>query len=93
MATPTIHPTPNVPESAVHKAPNWLISPSAFGSLVTESLIALGILSWIKPVLQVVNMCEIVKIAIIGIPQIQVSICVTIAINASMINLSTGDLL
>ena len=40
VPTPTIFPVPIVAAREVTKAPNWLTSPSASLSLLTESLIA-----------------------------------------------------
>ena len=45
VATPTMLPVPMVAAKAVAKAPNWLTSPCSVLSLVTESLMALNILS------------------------------------------------
>lgn len=53
VATPTMLPVPMVADSAVHKAPNWLMSPGASGSFVTDSLMAVGSLRWMKPVRKV----------------------------------------
>ncbi len=55
VPTPTMLPVPMVAESAVQRAPNWLMSPGAFGSLVTESLMPRPSLRWMKPVLNVRN--------------------------------------
>ena len=57
VATPTIFPVPIVAASAVVSAPNWLISPSAEVSFVTESLIALKICVCITLVLIVKRTC------------------------------------
>ena len=53
VPTPTMLPVPMVADSAVHSAPNWLMSPGASGSLVTDSLMAVGSLRWMKPVRKV----------------------------------------
>ena len=45
VATPTMLPVPMVAARAVARAPNWLTSPCSVLSLVTESLMALNILS------------------------------------------------
>ena len=50
LATPTMLPVPMVADRAVHKAPNWLMSPGASGSLVTDSLMAVGSFRWMNPV-------------------------------------------
>ena len=46
VATPTILPVPMVAASAVASAPNWLTSPSAWLSLLTESLMPVKSLRW-----------------------------------------------
>ena len=51
VPTPTMLPVPMVADSAVVSAPNWLMSPGASGSFVTDSLIAVGSLRWM-------NRCE-----------------------------------
>lgn len=58
VPTPTMLPVPMVADSAVHKAPNWLMSPGASGSFVTDSLMAVGSLRWMKPVRKVKKMCD-----------------------------------
>ena len=52
VPTPTMLPVPMVADSAVHSAPNWLMSPGASGSFVTDSLMAVGSLRWMKRVLE-----------------------------------------
>ena len=59
VPTPTMLPVPMVADNAVHSAPNWLMSPGASGSLVTDSLMAVGSLRWMKPVRKVRKMCEL----------------------------------
>ena len=56
VATPTMLPVPIVAASAVVKAPNWLMSPSALlgSSLLTDNLMAVPILRWMKRVRTVV---------------------------------------
>ena len=58
VPTPTMLPVPMVADSAVVRAPNWLMSPGASGSLVTDSLMAVGSLRWMKPVRKVRNRCD-----------------------------------
>ena len=56
VPTPTIFPVPMVAASAVVSAPKLDTSPSASGSLVTESLIPFVMdFHWIKPVLKVIK--------------------------------------
>ena len=50
VPTPMMLPVPMVEERAVVSAPNWETSPSASGSLVTDSLMALKMSFWMKPV-------------------------------------------
>ena len=56
VPTPTMLPVPMVADRAVHKAPNWLMSPGASGSLVTDSLMAVGSFRWMNPVRKVKKM-------------------------------------
>ena len=74
VPTPTMLPVPMVAESAVHKAPNWEISPGASGSLVTESLMAVGSLRWMKPVRMVRKMCAPKRSTSMGTPHTHESI-------------------
>ena len=76
VATPTMLPVPMVADSAVHSAPNWLMSPGASGSFVTDSLMAVGSLRWMKPVRNVRNRCDPRRITIIGGPHTNASISV-----------------
>ena len=85
VPTPTILPVPMVDASAVVSAWNWLTSPGESGSFVTDSRIPVNVLRWIKPVRTVMNRCVPISITIIGRPQIQLSIAVTILENVSMI--------
>ena len=55
VPTPMIFPVPMVEASAVVRAPNWLMSPWASGSFVTDSLMAVKVFFWIKPVRTVIN--------------------------------------
>ena len=73
VPTPTMLPVPMVADSAVHSAPNWLMSPGASGSLVTDSLMAVGSLRWMKPVRKVRKMCEPNSSTSIGGPQTKAS--------------------
>ena len=57
VPTPMIFPVPIVEASAVVSAPNWLTSPSASVSLVTDKRIAVPIFLWITPVRIVMKMC------------------------------------
>ena len=78
VATPTMLPVPIVADSAVHKAPNWEMSPSASGSRVTESLIARGSFLWMKPVRTVRKTCDPKSRMIIGGPQTAASMLLMI---------------
>ena len=78
VPTPTMLPVPMVAESAVVRAPNWLMSPGASGSFVTDSLMAVGSLRWMKPVRMVRNRCDPRRITIIGGPQTNASISLMI---------------
>ena len=69
VATPTMLPVPMVAESAVVSAPNWLMSPSASGSFVMESLMASGSLRWMNPVRAVRNRWLPRRSTIMGTPQ------------------------
>ena len=73
VPTPTMLPVPMVADSAVHKAPNWLMSPGASGSFVTDSLMAVGSLRWMKPVRKVRKMCDPSSSTSIGGPQTKAS--------------------
>ena len=59
VPTPTMLPVPMVAASAVVSAPNCVMSPSASdgSSLVTESLMPVPSLRWMKPVRIVMKMC------------------------------------
>ena len=59
VPTPTMLPVPMVAASAVVSAPNCEMSPSDLcgSSLVTESLMAVPSLRWMKPVRTVMNTC------------------------------------
>ena len=73
VPTPTMLPVPMVADSAVVSAPNWLMSPGASGSFVTDSLIAVGSLRWMNPVRNVRNRCDPSKSTIIGGPHTKAS--------------------
>ena len=55
VPTPMIFPVPIVEARAVVRAPNWLTSPSALVSLVTDRRMAVPILRWITPVRMVMK--------------------------------------
>ncbi len=84
VATPTMFPVPMVADNAVHSAPNWLMSPGASGSLVTDSLMAVGILRWMKPVRIVRNTWDPNSNTSIGTPQTNASIELMTSTTASM---------
>ncbi len=84
MPTPTILPVPMVEASAVVSAWNWLTSPGESGSFVTDRRMPVKVLRWMKPVRTVINRCVPSSSTIIGSPQIQLSIAVTILENASI---------
>ena len=73
VATPTMLPVPMVADSAVVSAPNWLMSPGASGSFVTDSLMAVGSLRWMNLVRNVRYRCEPSKSTIIGGPHTNAS--------------------
>ena len=68
VPTPTMLPVPMVADSAVVSAPNWLMSPGASGSFVTDSLMAVGSLRWMNRVRIVRYRCEPNSSTIIGGP-------------------------
>ena len=57
VPTPMMFPVPMVEDRAVVRAPNWDTSPSESSSFVTDSLMALKISFWMKPVRTVMKMC------------------------------------
>ena len=57
VPTPMMLPVPMVEDSAVVSAPNCDTSPSASGSFLTDSLMALKMSFWINPVRTVMNRC------------------------------------
>ena len=78
VPTPTMLPVPMVAESAVASAPNWLMSPGASGSFVTESLMAVPSLRWMKRVRIVRYRGDPSKTTIIGTPQTTASMSLMI---------------
>ena len=78
VPTPTMLPVPMVADSAVVSAPNWLMSPGASGSFVTDSLMAVGSLRWMNRVRIVRYRCEPNSSTIIGGPHTKASISLII---------------
>ena len=81
VPTPMMLPVPIVEESAVVSAPNCDTSPSASGSRVTESLIALKISFWMNPVRIVMKICVPNRRMISGHPHRKLS---SLLINAAI---------
>ena len=73
VATPTMEPVPMVAASAVASAPKWLMSPLPSGALDSDSLMAIGSLRWMNPVLKVKNRCDPSRSAIIAGPHTNAS--------------------
>ena len=78
VPTPTMLPVPMVADKAVVSAPNWLTSPGASGSFVTDSLMAVGILRWMNRVRNVRNKCDPNSSTIIGGPHTKASMSLII---------------
>ena len=91
VPTPTMLPVPMVADSAVVSAPNWLMSPGASGSLVTDSLMAVGILRWMKRVRKVRNRWDPNSMMIIGGPHTKASmLLMALMITSIVVSLSRG---